>query len=1179
MEENLYPHIESGDFNKKITLKREFSTTKINGYSKEDYKNIEAISDKLCAATEFELSNHQQFVRNFLSFETPYNSLLLYHGLGTGKTCSSISICEETRKYMKLMGYNKKIIVIASPVVQENYKLQLFDPRKLEKVDGYWNIKACTGNKFIEEINPMFTKNIPREKVIKQINKIIKNWYQFMGYEKFSNYITNIIKKAAIRLTDKDLTDKSKIEIIESEFSNRVIVIDEVHNIRTGDIMKRTSEHFLNLVKYAKNTKLILLTATPMYNDHREIVWLLNLMNLNDGRYMLKEKDLFDKKGNLRVDKSGKEVGKELLIQKSTGYFSYVKGNNPFMFPFHILPETSGRDESLKILSKNKSWSYPSHQINGLQIDIPIQHLDLFITNIGGTIQEKAYNLLIDKLKSDNPILKKKNEGIQYTIIDGPLQILNMVYPTEALEGDSKITAASIEKMYGSDGLMRLMKRGKSKKEYQYRDTTLSQFGRIFSEEKIKTYSKKIHTILSEVKKSKGIVMIYSQFIEGGCVPLALALEEIGFDRSSGNNLFKTKPSTKRFKFKHRNGKEFFGKYAMITGDPTISPNNKFELNQVTSRNNKYGQEVKVVIISRAGSEGLDFKNIRQMHLMEPWYNLNRTNQTIGRAVRNLSHCALPFKERNVEIFLYGTQLNDENKTEAIDMYMYRLAERKAMKITEIAEILKQNAVDCVLNKQQLNQYKNNVEIELSSGTTIKDFDVRAKDYSFACEVGKCNYTCLLDKDGAFKESVPDKTTYNDYFIVLNLDVLLKKIRFIFSNNYVLHKRKLFLLINQYKKYSDEEIYIALDMLINNKNEFIKDLLGRQGKLVNIGDYYMYQPMELYNKQISLFNRKTPVEYENDKITMSIPKMVYKKKENDSSILEEIEKIYDFLTDTDLSTPPLNKIEVQGYKKVIASINKQLGISKKYMIMYAIYHYIEELPYQSKKRILKSYNSISNVEVKNIINNYFNRYDIGKKDGKDVLAIPNETNTLRSYSFYVEQEKDKWVENTTDITALTKLLIKKYKIVDWKSKWIIPGKEKNIHFYNKFKNGRVVSKIKELGEKTKSTGKQCSVGQNKPKLIKIMDQLQKILMENLNKEKQTNAKKQVTTPEKQTAKDVCNTIMMYSYILTYKYGEKYNYSLLESILYDVALLPSLPDEKSGKLDKDGNTAFLINRAN
>ena len=355
MEENLYPHIESDNFNKKITLKKEFLNTKLKGYSKKDYKNIETISDKLCNVKDFELTNHQQFVRNFLSFETPYNSLLLYHGLGTGKTCSSISICEETRKYMKLMNYNKKIIVIASPVVQENYKLQLFDERKLKLVDGYWNIKACTGNKFIEEVNPMFTKNVSRDKVVKQINKIIKNWYQFMGYLEFSNYISTIIKKANITLTDTDLKDKNKIEIIEKEFSNRVIVIDEVHNIRTGDKMKRTSKHFLNLVKYAKDTKLILLTATPMYNDHREIIWLLNLMNLNDGRYMLKEKDIFDKKGNLLIDEKGREIGKETLIQKSTGYFSYVKGNNPFSFPFHILPETSKRTESLKMLSKKNN--------------------------------------------------------------------------------------------------------------------------------------------------------------------------------------------------------------------------------------------------------------------------------------------------------------------------------------------------------------------------------------------------------------------------------------------------------------------------------------------------------------------------------------------------------------------------------------------------------------------------------------------------------------------------------------------------------------------------------------------------------------------------------------------------------------------------------------------------------
>ena len=51
-----------------------------------------------------------------------------------------------------------------------------------------------------------------------------------------------------------------------------------------------------------------------------------------------------------------------------------------------------------------------------------------------------------------------------------------------------------------------------------------------------------------------------------------------------------------------------------------------------------------------AGSEGLDFKFIRQVHVLEPWYNMNRIEQIIGRAVRTCSHKDLPFEERNVEI-------------------------------------------------------------------------------------------------------------------------------------------------------------------------------------------------------------------------------------------------------------------------------------------------------------------------------------------------------------------------------------------------------------------------------------------------------------------------------------------------------------------------------------------------
>ena len=92
---------------------------------------IEEQAKKLCEA-DFELSPNQLFVRNFLSFQTPYNSLLLYHGLGSGKTCSAISVSEEMRDYLKQLGITQSIIVVASPNVQENFKLQLFDERKLK---------------------------------------------------------------------------------------------------------------------------------------------------------------------------------------------------------------------------------------------------------------------------------------------------------------------------------------------------------------------------------------------------------------------------------------------------------------------------------------------------------------------------------------------------------------------------------------------------------------------------------------------------------------------------------------------------------------------------------------------------------------------------------------------------------------------------------------------------------------------------------------------------------------------------------------------------------------------------------------------------------------------------------------------------------------------------------------
>ena len=90
-----------------------------------------------------------------------------------------------------------------------------------------------------------------------------------MGYQEFGNQIETL---------------KGNKEAIDLTYGNRLIVIDEVHNLRNVYDKKGASNFIYDAIKKAENIKLVLLTATPMYNSYKEIIWLLNLMNVNDRR-------------------------------------------------------------------------------------------------------------------------------------------------------------------------------------------------------------------------------------------------------------------------------------------------------------------------------------------------------------------------------------------------------------------------------------------------------------------------------------------------------------------------------------------------------------------------------------------------------------------------------------------------------------------------------------------------------------------------------------------------------------------------------------------------------------------------------------------------------------------------------------------------------------------------------
>ena len=93
---NLYPLLEDKEFNSKLMKRKEYENMIYN--TPDLSRSMENVTDEICNKKVFELNTHQTFVQNFMSSQTPYNSLLLFHGLGTGKTCSAIATCEEYRE-------------------------------------------------------------------------------------------------------------------------------------------------------------------------------------------------------------------------------------------------------------------------------------------------------------------------------------------------------------------------------------------------------------------------------------------------------------------------------------------------------------------------------------------------------------------------------------------------------------------------------------------------------------------------------------------------------------------------------------------------------------------------------------------------------------------------------------------------------------------------------------------------------------------------------------------------------------------------------------------------------------------------------------------------------------------------------------------------------------------------
>jgi hypothetical protein len=699
--ELYYPNLDDPDFTTKISNNKEFNIHKIPNFPViNNVRDFDNVSNKLCGKNVFEKMLYQHFVSQYISYRTPYKSLLLYHGVGVGKTCAAITISEAL---LNSQITSKPMIWVIMPQSLKNSFIS--DTFNIDDYDTFEKLSnQCTEKNYIKLLNiykSTFNDNNYnkdgiieyREKLKSELKALLKTRYEIFTYDRFAKYIK----------------DNYTNDIVK----NKVIIIDEAHNIRSTN--KKVKDTYLALMKCLENgvnNRLILLSATPMYNEPRDILELLKLLIINDKRTNIinENKKLFNNK-TFNID----DLNVINLIKKlSNTYISYLKGKNPFTFALKLKPSSSGikvlenvptKDLNNKNISKeNLKW------LKNMDDDIVISKLGEAQKNIINKLEKIDINSKADDdIDIDIDIDENNDDGDEKQNNNMKLlQPMNIVYDTDI----------------GIKGFYKFFNKTKETDPIELKYVDKYKNALMPDEENLGKYSGKFLNVCNFIRNSKGIIVIYSRFLLSGIIPIAICLEHLGYTREGTNNILKNadiikdKPVYEGIKFP---------KYCILTSDKKeYMGNTKIDelIKIINSDDNYNGAKIKVILITPVASEGLSFYNTREIHLIEPWYHFNRSDQIIGRGIRNCRHNKLKIEDRNVSVFMHAS-VNDDAMRESIDINAFRISTRKYLESKKIDKIIMDNAVDCYLMKN-INYFPksifklDNINLETSQGALIK---------------------------------------------------------------------------------------------------------------------------------------------------------------------------------------------------------------------------------------------------------------------------------------------------------------------------------------------------------------------------------------------------------------------------------------------------------------------------
>jgi hypothetical protein len=844
-EGGLYPGIEDPDFVSKLMRKREFQESKQPSIK----ESLADGKDRCNRDVEFELSSVQRFVSRFLSPRTPFRSALLYHGVGVGKTCAAVTICEN---YLE-ENPGRKAFVIAPPNIQEGFKRTIFDKERIIIPEGDEDNthNECTGNTYLKLTGSLREKN--KGTIEKRAVRMMNSRYEFFGYYSFYNYIISKLKSLESlrgRIDDEQLEEKKR-EILRREFSDRVLIIDEAHNLRDNPFEaeeesaddasvddtnlskagKKLTPFLKEVLSVAENITLVLLTATPMYNSYIEIIFLLNLLLLNDKRAILNPNDIFDLK-----TESFREGGRELLGSIASSYISFMRGENPLTFPLRLEP----------LEGRLKGWAIQTPKGERITAGEREKCMKLPCISARFSLEtEKEYKAYCKELATSK-------EGLRIENRDQLIQAGNWLLPIQE----------EIQFRKGEEAFQQAFTKEKRGNTIYYRAN--EDIGAAWLlEDGLENYSGKCKVLLHRLSKCKGVGFVYSRFVTMGGLMICLALEANGYlpyGRDSGllvdgnqhpDGMQCAKCEQKERFHREIKDHEFTqARYVLLTGSEELSPNNAASVRATRRISNKDGSEIKVIVGSQIAGEGIDLKYIREVFVYDSWYHLNKLEQIVGRGIRTCSHADLPEEQRNCTISLLVNTYATEPMTETIDMYSYRLALNKARTVGNVTRVLKEFALDCAINKDAIVvQGLDPIPVLYDSQGERRE-NVNRNDIPLSplCDwLETCDYECHIGRGDSFMidEDDLDYSTYDEYTARFQLTKIKNYIKDLVS------KEQVFINFEDIAKQFTSIPRPLLTSLLIDLLEG-RDFTVGEGRMIYKNGYFVYQPNKIKDESIPI---------------------------------------------------------------------------------------------------------------------------------------------------------------------------------------------------------------------------------------------------------------------------------------------------------------------------------------